>query len=180
MTDSISTPPGERPTAILFVCLGNICRSPLAEGIFRAVAAEHGLAQTLHLDSAGVGAWHIGAPPDPRAIATAHRFGLDITGQRARRVSPEDLLRFDLVFGMDRSNVAALKKLAPAKASARIHLFLDYALGRPDDVPDPYYGADDGFAAVYRTLHEASEALAARLSERAGSARSKGQASSMI
>lgn len=166
----------ERTTAILFVCLGNICRSPLAEGIFRAVAAERGL--DLHLDSAGVGAWHVGSPPDPRAVATARGFGIDISGQRARRICADDLRRFDLIFGMDRSNVAALEKLAPPEALPRIHLFLEYATGRPEEVPDPYYGRDDGFNAVYRMLREASEMLAAKLSERAGSALSSGHASS--
>ncbi|WP_159587628.1 low molecular weight protein-tyrosine-phosphatase [Chelativorans xinjiangense] len=167
-------------TAILFVCLGNICRSPLAEGIFRAVVSERGLEHAFHLDSAGTGAWHAGSPPDPRSVATARRFGLDISGQRARQVEPEDFSRFDIILAMDRANVGALRQRAPKEAHGRIHLFLDYALGGPEEIPDPYYGGDDGFAAVYRTLREASDALVARLAERDGSARISGQASSTI
>lgn len=172
----------EKPrTAILFVCLGNICRSPLAEGTFRAIAAERGLADTLEIDSAGVGAWHVGAPPDRRSAAIARKFGLDISAQRARQVEAADFARFDLIFGMDRSNVQALRGMAPEAGHERVHLFLDYAMGRAEDVPDPYYGGADGFAAIYRMLHEASDALAEKLSSvRAGSARVSGQASSTI
>lgn len=169
----------EQPrTSILFVCLGNICRSPLAEGIFRAVAAERGLAQALRIDSAAIGDWHVGSPPDPRSIAVARRFGIDISDQRARQVQTADFSRFDLVLGMDRANIRALQQLAPLAARDRIHLFLDYALGRTEDVPDPYYGGEEDFSAVYCTIREASESLAARLAERAGSVRSSGHASS--
>lgn len=175
MKDNASRAGEQARTAILFVCLGNICRSPLAEGIFRAVVAERGLEHAFHLDSAGTGAWHIGTPPDPRSVATARRFGLDISGQRARQVDPADFSRFDLILG-----VSALRQRAPKEAHDRVHLFLDYALGRPEEVPDPYYGGDDGFALVYRTIREASDALALRLAERAGSARISGQASSTI
>ncbi|MCT8999265.1 low molecular weight protein-tyrosine-phosphatase [Chelativorans intermedius] len=165
-------------TAVLFVCLGNICRSPLAEGVFRAVIAEQGMEDAFHVESAGTGAWHVGAPPDPRSIAVARRFGLDISGQRARRVVAEDFSRFDVILGMDRANVRALSQRAPRQAQGRIHLFLDFALGRREDIPDPYYGGEDGFAAVYWRIREASEALATRL--RDGSARISGQASSTM
>ncbi|MCR4266957.1 low molecular weight protein-tyrosine-phosphatase [Nitratireductor sp. ZSWI3] len=149
--------------AILFVCLGNICRSPLAEGVFRAVVDEHGRSSAFHIESAGTGAWHVGEQPDPRSMAVARRFGVDISGQRARQVNKEDFRRFDLILGMDRSNVQTLLSRAPQSATGKIRLFLDHAGGRAVDVPDPYYGGDDGFAAVYHMIREASEALFAKL-----------------
>ncbi len=149
---------------ILFVCLGNICRSPLAEGILRQQAAEAGVAITV--DSAGTGGWHIGDAPDPRSIAVAARHGVDISGQRCRRVGPADFESFDLIFGMDRRNVEHLRALAPDTAQARIHLFLDYALGTATDVPDPYYDGADGFETVYRMLSAGCSSLIGRLDER--------------
>lgn len=178
MDDNALTSIGQPRTAILFVCLGNICRSPLAEGVFRAVIRERGQAHLFHIESAAIGGWHVGAPPDSRSIAVARSFGLDISGQRAQQVAPETVARFDLVLGMDHANIDALRKLAPREARGRIHLFLDYALGRAEEVPDPYYGTEEGFAAVYCTIREASEALATRLAGRAGSARVSGQVSS--
>jgi protein-tyrosine phosphatase len=169
---------GQPRTAILFVCLGNICRSPLAEGIFRSVLEERGLESAFEIDSAALGDWHVGSPPDPRSVSIASRFGIDISGQRARQVSAADFTRFDVIFGMDRDNVRRLRQLAPEEARNRIHLFLDYALGRTEEVPDPYYEGEESFAAVYRTIRDASEALATRLAGRAGSVRSSGQASS--
>ncbi|UVK47845.1 low molecular weight phosphotyrosine protein phosphatase [Mesorhizobium sp. AR07] len=165
--------------SILFVCLGNICRSPLAEGIFRAVLAERGRDQDFLLDSAGTGGWHAGEAPDRRSITVAASHGVDISGQRARKVLPQDFSRFDLILGMDRSNVADLKALAPAAMRDRIHLFLEFAEGKPRDVPDPYYDGADAFAFVYRMVREASEALAARLAARA-SVPDSGQASSTM
>ncbi|WP_269931866.1 low molecular weight protein-tyrosine-phosphatase [Aminobacter sp. HY435] len=168
----------EKPVkSILFVCLGNICRSPLAEGVFRAVLAERGVEAEFVVDSAGTGGWHAGSAPDPRSIAIAAQYGVDITAQQARKVVPADFERFDLILGMDRSNVDDLKASAPAKAAGRVELFLGHATGRTRDVPDPYYGGDDGFAAVYRMIREASEALADRLASRESALRS-GQASS--
>ncbi len=164
--------------SILFVCLGNICRSPLAEGVFAAVLAERGIAQDFLLDSAGIGGWHAGSAPDPRSIAIAKTYGVDISGQKARKVAPADFSRFDLILGMDRSNVDELRALAPAVAKDRIHLFLDFAGGRAKDVPDPYYGGAEGFADVYRMIRVASEALAAKLGAR-GSTPASGQASSI-
>lgn len=165
-------------TAILFVCLGNICRSPLAEGVFRNVVAERGLEHAFHIESAAIGDWHVGSPPDPRSIDIASQFGVDISGQRARQIEPDDFSRFDLVFGMDRANVRALRQKAPRATRDRIHLFLEYALGRAQEVPDPYYGSGEHFAAVYQTIREACEALATKLSERGDSALRSGQASS--
>ncbi|KRA00413.1 protein tyrosine phosphatase [Mesorhizobium sp. Root157] len=163
--------------SILFVCLGNICRSPLAEGVFAAVLAEKGLSDRFQLDSAGTGGWHVGSAPDPRSIAIAASHDIDISRQKARKVTVDDFSRFDLVLGMDSSNVEDLRQLAPATGRDRIHLFLEFAEGWPRDVPDPYYGGDDGFGAVYRTIREASDRLASRLAERMSLPES-GQASS--
>ncbi|WP_173933581.1 low molecular weight protein-tyrosine-phosphatase [Chelativorans sp. Marseille-P2723] len=165
-------------TAILFVCLGNICRSPLAEGIFRAVIAERGLSHAFRIESAALGDWHVGDPPDARSVAVARRNGIDISGQRARRITVEDFLRFDLIFGMDRTNVTRLRQLAPRNSRDRIHLFLEYALASAEEIADPYYGSEEDFIAVYGRIREGSEAMAEKLAVRAGSARSRGQASS--
>jgi protein-tyrosine phosphatase len=163
--------------SILFVCLGNICRSPLAEGVFRAVWAERGRGRDMLLDSAATSGWEVGSAPDPRSIAVAMRHGIDISGQRARKVRREDFSRFDLILGMDRSNVADLKALAPARD--RVHLFLEFAHGQARDVPDPYCDGPEAFTEVYRMIREASEALATRLAARA-SLPDSGQASSTI
>lgn len=163
--------------SILFVCLGNICRSPLAEGVFRAVWTQRGGAMLL--DSAATSGWEVGSSPDPRSIAVAVRHGVDIGAQRARKVTPEDFSRFDLILGMDRSNVADLKALAPPAMRDRIHLFLEFAEGRKRDVPDPYYDGPEAFASVYRMIRDASEALARRLEARLSEPES-GQASSTI
>ncbi|MER9304880.1 low molecular weight phosphotyrosine protein phosphatase [Mesorhizobium sp. M0293] len=165
--------------SILFVCLGNICRSPLAEGIFRAVWAERQPGRNMLLDSAATSGWEVGSAPDPRSIAVAVRHGVDISRQRARKITPEDFSRFDLILGMDRSNVADLKALAPAAMRDRIHLFLEFAQGKAREVPDPYYDGAEAFASVYRMIREASEALATRLEARA-SVPDSGQASSTM
>jgi protein-tyrosine phosphatase len=164
-------------TAILFVCLGNICRSPLAEGVFRAVVTERGSEADFHIDSAGTGGWHAGSAPDPRSIAVAARHGVAIEAQHARKVKPEDFDRFDVILGMDRSNVDELQALAGPQAG-KVHLFMEHALGTRRDVPDPYYGGPDGFEAVYRMIREASEALAEKLAR--ASAAPSGQASSTM
>lgn len=163
--------------SILFVCLGNICRSPLAEGVFRAVLVERG--RDMVLDSAATGGWNLGEAPDPRSVAIAVRHGIDISGQRARKVRPEDFSRFDLILGMDRQNVRDLRAMAPVAAHERIHLLAEFAQGKTRDVPDPYYDGQEAFASVYRMIREASEALAKLLEERA-SAPDSGQASSTM
>jgi len=165
--------------SILFVCHGNICRSPLAEGVFRAVAEERGLSRRFQLDSAGTGGWHAGSAPDPRSVAIAAKHGVDISGQSARKVVPADFEAFDLLLGMDRSNVDDLRRMAPAGARSRIHLFLDYAGEGLRDVPDPYFGGPDGFADVYRMIREASESLLDRIAGR-WSAPTSGHASSTM
>ncbi|NEJ70113.1 low molecular weight phosphotyrosine protein phosphatase [Rhizobium phaseoli] len=136
--------------SILFVCMGNICRSPLAEGIFSHLVAEAGLTRRFTVDSAGTGGWHEGAPPDRRSIATTQNHAIDISGQRARRVRSSDFRDFDLILAMDRDNLAALEKIAPPEANIR--LFGDIALKTGEDIPDPYYGGPAGFELVYARL----------------------------
>ncbi|MBB2907715.1 low molecular weight protein-tyrosine-phosphatase [Agrobacterium pusense] len=138
-------------TAILFVCMGNICRSPLAEGILRNLADSAALHQLI-VDSAGTGGWHRGDAPDPRSIAMARRHGIDISLQRARQVTAADFETFDLVFAMDENNLANLLRLSSERHRHKIHLFMEYAAGRRENVPDPYYGAEDGFLTVYNML----------------------------
>lgn len=152
-----------RPPSLLFVCLGNICRSPLAEGVFRSVLAERGMADDFLVDSAGMGDWHLGQAPDPRAIAVAKAHGLDISGQRARGIRPEDFRRFDLILGMDRKNVRELHEIAPGAFRNKIYLFSDYAGSDAKEVPDPYFGDAAGFAETYRLIRAAAEGLADRL-----------------
>ncbi|MEM9634639.1 MAG: low molecular weight protein-tyrosine-phosphatase [Pseudomonadota bacterium] len=136
------------PHAVLFVCLGNICRSPLAEGVFRSIVEQAGLADNFLIDSAGTGAWHIGNPPDPRSVEIAAKHGLDISGQRARQVSERDFERFDTILAMDHNNLSSLKPMARHSAAA-VRLFLN---APPSDVPDPYYGGPDGFEDVYQLV----------------------------
>lgn len=150
-------------TAILFVCLGNICRSPLAEGVFRHKVETMGLSGRFFLDSAGCGGWHKGEQPDRRSIATAARHGIDIGGQRARQVTAEDFESFDLILGLDRDNVAYLTKMKPWESQATVALYLEEALGRAKNVPDPYYGGPQDFEDVYRLCDEASDALIKKL-----------------
>ncbi len=146
-------------TAILFVCLGNICRSPLAEGVMRHAADAAGVGPRFTLDSAGCGGWHTGELPDRRSIACAARHGLDISDQRARQVTVEDFDTFDLILGMDHDNVRHLTRLQPPGSRARIALYLEEALGRTKDVPEPYYGDDRDFEAVFALCRQASDAL---------------------
>ena len=144
--------------AILFLCLGNICRSPLAEGAARAAFTDAGIAATL--DSAGTGDWHVGRPPDPRALAEARRRGVDISDLRARQLAPGDFTRFDLILAADAENLRDARALAPADATARLMLMLDLVRGRAgDSVTDPYYGADDGFAETWDDVSAVAAAL---------------------
>ncbi|MGI9412173.1 MAG: low molecular weight protein-tyrosine-phosphatase [Hyphomicrobiales bacterium] len=147
--------------SILFVCLGNICRSPMAEGVFRHIAGRRGLGARLEVDSAGTGDWHIGAPPDDRARHAAAARGIDISGLRARQVAPDDFTRFDLVIGMDHANVDTLQRLAPEAAHDRIRLFLDFADGAATrEVPDPYFGGTEGFDHALDLIEAAARGLA--------------------
>ena len=158
-------------TSVLFVCLGNICRSPLAEGIFAALAKERGLDGRFHADSAGTAGYHSGEPPDPRSTAVAAAHGVHLTGF-ARQVTPRDLERFDIVVAMDRSNRRSLERLrrrvrGGRGALADIVMMRDYEPGaREPDMPDPYYGGPGGFERVYRILERACNGLLDELANR--------------
>lgn len=167
---------------ILFVCLGNICRSPTAEGVFRALAGREAPRLALSADSAGTADYHVGAPPDRRTQQAALRRGYDLSALRARQVERADFGRFDLLLAMDESNLADLRSLAPAGAQARLALLLQYA---PDagrlDVPDPYYGTARDFDLVVDLVERGArgllKALAAQSSRRvsAGGAAADGE-----
>jgi len=152
------TPPATH--RILFVCLGNICRSPMAEGVFRRVAEEAGMLDRFEIDSAGMGDWHKGEAPDHRAQKAALDRGVDISGQSARKVEPEDFDDFDLVLAMDGSNIDDLYEIAPHAARTKIRRFLSYAphLG-VEDVPDPYYGGTAGFDHALDLIEAAAQGL---------------------
>jgi protein-tyrosine phosphatase len=138
----------------------------MAEGLLRARFAGAGLDITV--DSAGTGGWHVGDPPDPRTITTARRNGIDVSALRGRRLSPEDFERFDLILAMDAGNVATAMEIQPEGARAGLHLFLDYASGKAADVPDPYYGGEDGFQAMFDMLDEAAAELVRRFQAASG------------
>jgi protein-tyrosine phosphatase len=144
---------------VLFICLGNICRSPLAQGVFENVLRREELEEEVFVDSAGTGSWHVGHPPDERAQRSAGLRGLDISAQRARRVTPDDCQSFDYVLTMDEENYRAVAVLC-REGNAVVRPFLDYA---PDhietEVPDPFYGGSEGFEHVLNLVEEASEGL---------------------
>ena len=143
---------------VLFVCLGNICRSPLSEAAFRIEAARIGL--EAEADSAGTGGWHRGEPPDRRAIAAARRNGADISGLRARQVQSKDFERFDHILALDGDNLAELLALRPAGSRARLSLLLDHVPGREGEgVADPYYGDDNDFDITWRDVTEGVRGL---------------------
>ena len=154
---------------ILFVCLGNICRSPTAEGMLRHLLAVTAPMMPIEIDSAGTAAFHIGDPPDPRSQRAARKRGIEIGGLRARQVSAEDFRRFDLILAMDGDNLRRLHALRPAGSGARLRLFLDYAphLQRAD-VPDPYLGDESDFETVLDLTEAASRGLIAALLSPAG------------
>ena len=149
---------------VLFVCTGNICRSPTAEGVFRALVATEGLAGHVATDSAGTHAYHVGEPPDGRSTAAALRRGIDLSDLRARKVRVSDYAEFDLVLAMDRGHADILRRQCPADLADRVKLFLDFA---PDlgikDVPDPYYGGGDGFERVLDMIEAGSAGLLAHI-----------------
>jgi protein-tyrosine phosphatase len=143
---------------VLFVCMGNICRSPLAQGVFEDLLRREGLEDEVFADSAGTGAWHVGSPPDERAQRSARARGLDLSSQRARKVSPEDCENFDYVLTMDEDNYRVVAALC--RGNAIVRPFLDFATDSPErEVPDPYYGGPDGFEHVLDLVEEASEGL---------------------
>jgi protein-tyrosine phosphatase len=145
---------------ILFVCLGNICRSPTAEAVFRHIVAREAPDLDVTIASAGIGSWHIGEPPDERAQVAARRRGFDMSRQRARQIRREDLVEFDLILAMDRENLAELQRRAPTELRERVRLFLEFADDPDvDEVPDPYYGGDQGFERVLDLTEAAARGL---------------------
>ena len=151
---------------VLFVCLGNICRSPTAEGVLRHLAAKEAPGLALDIDSAGTADYHIGAAPDPRSQRAALKRGIDISGLQARQVAADDFARFDLILAMDAENLRELRAMQPRDSRAAVKRFLDYA---PDlglrDVPDPYYGDAAAFEEVLDLTTAASRGLLAALQE---------------
>ncbi|MBI5860839.1 MAG: low molecular weight phosphotyrosine protein phosphatase [Rhodocyclales bacterium] len=151
---------------ILFVCTGNICRSPTAEGVARALAEKQGVGHLFEFDSAGTLGYHAGEPPDPRAIAAAAKRGYDLAPLRARQVTEEDFFRFDYVLAMDRDHLKVLQKLCPPTHKNGLSLLLDYDDATPEDeVPDPYYGGPEGFDAVLTLVENATGQLIRRLAK---------------
>ena len=152
---------------VLFVCMGNICRSPMAEGVFRARVEAAGYGDRVEVDSAGTHAYHIGEPPDERAQAAIARRGIDISALRGRQAATEDIARFDYVLAMDGDNYAHLQALSPEGYEHKIELFLEYASrARERFVPDPYYGGPSGFDRVLDLIEDAAEGLLQEVSAR--------------
>lgn len=151
-------------TRVLFVCLGNICRSPTAEGVLRAIAAREFPRLLLDIDSAGTANYHVGEPPDRRTVAAARRRGYDLGGLRARQVTPGDFGRFEYVLAMDHANLAELERVRPEAATAKLALFLEFAPeAQALDVPDPYYSGVEEFERVLDLCELAARGLLARL-----------------
>lgn len=150
--------------SVLFVCLGNICRSPTAEGVFRAAAVKAGIGSLVRADSAGIGDWHIGLPPDKRAIQAARRRGYDLTAMRGRQVGAADFARFGWILAMDERNLRALTEMKPPDFAGHLGLLLDCA---PEvglrEVPDPYYGGPEGFDRVLDLIEQGTAGLLARM-----------------
>ena len=151
---------------VLFVCLGNICRSPTAEGVLRHKLREAGLAEQVEVASAGTGDWHVGKAPDTRSQAAAKLRGYDLSAQRARQVTRADFASYDLILAMDNSNLRHLKALQPAKGKAELDLFLRRYQSPIDEVPDPYYDGDQGFEQVLDLIERASDLLVIELKGR--------------
>ena len=145
---------------VLFVCLGNICRSPLAEAAFRDAAAKAGL--EVEVDSAGTADYHVGGSPDPRSVAEARQHGIDISGYRGRQLSAEDFHEFDYILGMDNSNMANIARLDPGDGKANVAMLLDIVPGQEGrEVGDPYYGGADGFSVTWSEVSAGANALVA-------------------
>jgi len=155
--------------SVLFVCMGNICRSPTAEGVFRHFVQAAGFAERIEIDSAGTYAYHVNEPADRRASAAAKRRGYALDGIFARRVSPEDFERFDYLLAMDRDNLAQLMEQAQPKYRHKIRLLMEFSVSRDEEVPDPYYGSAAGFERVLDLVEEASRGLLETLMTRPSS-----------
>lgn len=153
--------------SVLFVCTGNICRSPTADGVFRHLVREAGLETRVRVDSAGTHGYHVGEPPDERTRHHASRRGYDLSALRARQVAREDFETFDLVLAMDRGHLRILQRLAPPEHHHKLRLFMEYATTRRrDEVPDPYYGGTRGFEDVLDMVEDAARGLLAELRAR--------------
>lgn len=145
---------------VLFVCLGNICRSPTADGIFRKLVADASLHEHIVVDSAGTGGWHIGKAPDSRTIAAAHKRGYDLSVLRARQVSAADFIEFDYVLAMDKNNLLDLQRLKPSTYKGHLGLFLAFGeQNQHREVPDPYYGEGDAFELVLDLVEDSAQGL---------------------
>lgn len=154
---------------VLFVCMGNICRSPTAEGVFRQLVTQAGLSDLIHIDSAGTHAYHVGEPPDHRAQAAALGRNIDLSSQRARKVHIGDFEQFDYVLAMDSSNYAELRHISDHNQQHKLRLFLDFAVNPGTrEVPDPYYGGDQGFEHVLDLVEAASQGLLADIRNKHG------------
>jgi protein-tyrosine phosphatase len=152
---------------VLFVCMGNICRSPTAHGVFSALVEKEGLSQAVEIDSAGTHAYHVGSAPDRRAQATAQERGIDISDLVARRVEPDDFDLFDFVVAMDQDNYMSLSEICPDQHVDKIYMFMDFADHmRTREVPDPYYGGPSGFDRVFDLVEAASEGLLQEIRQR--------------
>ena len=152
-------------TRVLFVCLGNICRSPTAHAVFESLLERRGLSSVVEVDSCGTGDWHVGHPPDRRATVEARKRGYDLTPLRARQVEPADFQRYHYILAMDRMNLADLRDLCPDDFDGHLGLFLSFARqGDTDEVPDPYYGGEEGFTRVLDLIEQASEGLLGEIS----------------
>lgn len=157
----------ESKLKVLFVCLGNICRSPTAEGVFKTYLQQAGLAGQVTTDSAGTADWHTGKAPDSRTVKAAATRGYDLSVLRARQAQAEDFHRFDLVLAMDRSNLENLQAIQPEDGTAELALYLPYCgVTSTSEVPDPYYGGAEGFEHVLDLLEQASESLLQRVRSR--------------
>jgi protein-tyrosine phosphatase len=147
------------PVKVLFVCLGNICRSPTAEGVFKQYVREAGLEKLITSDSAGTGDYHIGDPPDPRACSAAAKRGYDLMSLRGRQVSRKDFADFDYVLAMDEQNASDLKRLAPRQHASKVRLFTEFSSSGARGVPDPYGGGPQGFEHVLDLVEDAAQGL---------------------
>ena len=164
------------PKSILFVCLGNICRSPIAEGLFRHIARQTGVVDRFVIDSAGLGSWHVGNPPDERAQSALLARGVHISDLRARQVTLADFDEFDIILAMDRTNSQGLLKLAPKDKQNKVHLMMEFApnLG-VREIPDPYFGGKEGFDYVCQLVDAAARGLLHNLMSKPSSATLSGR-----
>jgi len=156
-----------RKISVVFVCMGNICRSPTAEAVFRHYVENAGMSGLILIDSAGTHNYHVGDPPDSRALHSAQQRGYDMSKLRGRQVGEDDFRRFDYVLAMDRANLAILQSITPRNSDTRARLFLEYARHHAErEVPDPYYGGADGFERVLDMVEDAAQGLLEEIRQR--------------